>query len=46
MFATLGVVGSFVGMIALSGAHSAINQLSDLRAQIESLRERLPEASL
>ncbi len=46
MFATLGVVGFFVGIIALSRAHSAIRQLSELRAEIETLREQLPEASL
>ncbi len=46
MFAMLGVVGFFVGIIALSRAHSAIRQLSELRAEIESLRERLSEPSL
>jgi hypothetical protein len=41
MFTTLGVVGFFVGMIALSRVHSAIKQLSELRAEIESLRNTL-----
>ena len=45
MLVMLGVVGFFVGMIALSRVHFAIKQLSELRAEIELLQKRLPEAS-
>ena len=45
MFSMLGVVGFFVGIIALARVHFAINQLSELRTEIESLRQRVPEPS-